>query len=344
MSRTFTPRSRLPVAASVLALTGALVLASCTGEADKAGSEGTPTPSDEASATARPPQRWPFTGVKTRQLPRHRAAVVKIENTSSSEPQVGLGKADMVAEELVEGGLTRLAAFYYSRMPTRVGPVRSFRGTDIGMVKPARAVLVASGGAPPTRRRVARAHIVTTTEGSPGYSRVGDRPAPYNLFVDLPELPKAKLNGPKPPAYLPWGPAARLGKGKPAKQVSAQFSGGVVTQWTWNGRVWHRAGSHAPAGDEFHADNVLVLRVRQVDAGYRDPAGNPVPESVLSGRGAATLFHRGRAYEGGWKKRSVTAPMRLMTAKGKPMGVPPGHTWIELVPTSGSGGDLRFGR
>ena len=43
--------------------------------------------------------------------------VTKIDNTSSSAPQVGLGSADLVVEELVEGGFTRLAAFYYSEVP-----------------------------------------------------------------------------------------------------------------------------------------------------------------------------------------------------------------------------------
>ena len=59
--------------------------------------------------------------------------VVKIENTASGAPQYGLNKADMVIEELVEGGLTRLAALYYSDLPTKVGHVRSMRDTDIGI-------------------------------------------------------------------------------------------------------------------------------------------------------------------------------------------------------------------
>ena len=61
---------------------------------------------------------------------------VKIDNSSSSAPQVGLGDAGMVVEELVEGGMTRLAVFYYNDVPSEVGPVRSMRATDIGIVSP----------------------------------------------------------------------------------------------------------------------------------------------------------------------------------------------------------------
>src|SRR5687767_10169162 len=50
---------------------------------------------------------------------------VKIDNSGSSAPQIRMGSADLVTEELVEGGITRLAVFYQSRMPTQVGPVRS---------------------------------------------------------------------------------------------------------------------------------------------------------------------------------------------------------------------------
>jgi hypothetical protein len=328
--------------AAVVLLAGALTLAGCSGDSESSDAQSTPAPDDTTEA-APAPKRWPFTGETTGRLPQRRAMVVKIENTESSEPQRGLGAADLVVEQLVEGGLTRLAAFYYSSLPADVGPVRSIRGTDIGIVKPANAVLVASGGAPKTMRRVRQAGIPVAGEGSPGFHRVSDRPAPYNLFANLRTLARERGNGPKPRSYLPWGPARALGAGKPAKQVTAQFSGGSATQWTWNGRAWQQADSHAAQGEGFRPDNLLALQVRQVDAGYRDPAGNPVPESVLAGKGPATLFHRGLAYQGAWMKRSPAAPLRLVTAKGKKLSVPPGHTWIELIPRSGGGG-LRFGR
>jgi len=83
---------------------------------------------------------WPLTGLKLRSNKtaklRHRVLVAKMDNTVSSRPQVGLRKADMVVEELVEGGLTRLAVFYYSHLPGIVGPIRSMRASDIDVVSP----------------------------------------------------------------------------------------------------------------------------------------------------------------------------------------------------------------
>ena len=94
---------------------------------------------------------WPLTGLPApAETPNHPVMIVKIDNTAASEPQVGLAKADMVVEELVEGGITRLAAMFYSKLPAKAGPVRSARASDIGVVTPTHAVLIASGMAPPT--------------------------------------------------------------------------------------------------------------------------------------------------------------------------------------------------
>ena len=42
---------------------------------------------------------------------------VKIDDTNMAHPQVGLESADIIYIEQVEGGLTRLAAIYSSRIP-----------------------------------------------------------------------------------------------------------------------------------------------------------------------------------------------------------------------------------
>jgi hypothetical protein len=77
--------------------------------------------------------------------------------------------------------------------------------------------------------------------------------------------------------------------------------------------------------------------VKQTDAGYLDPAGNHVPETIYSGQGPMQLFHDGQVVNGTWKKRSKSTPIKLSTAAG-PVKVPAGHVWIELVPTDKDGG------
>ncbi len=286
---------------------------------------------------------WPLTGEPvTGATPDRPVLVTKIDNTENSRPQVGLKKADLITEELVEGGMTRLAVFFYQQLPDVAGPVRSMRASDIGIVKPAHGVIVASGAAPPTLARMKRANVTFFTEGGPGYFREGSRRAPYNLMVHMPELAKAvEKKAIVPASYLPWGKEADFSGGQPARSLDAIFSRSHTTSWTYRGGRYVNENSNAGQGDRFAPDSVLVLRVRQGDAGYRDPAGNKVPETLYFGRGPAMLFHKGQVVRATWSKRAKRAPVRLRTAAG-PMKVPAGHVWIELVPTDRAGGRVAF--
>ena len=317
-----------------LAAAATLALAGCSSDEETPSTDEGPQAQNTAEGMTLAGQ-WPLTGLPADgAAPKHPVMVVKIDNTGSSSPQVGLGSADLVTEELVEGGSTRLAVFYYSKLPGQVGPVRSMRATDIGIVKPADAVLVASGGAPPTVRRVDAAGIKTFTEGATGYTRAADRSAPYNLMMNLPQLAKT-LKAPEPPDnYLPWGSAADFPKGQPAKRVAAQFSGGHTTNWQFRGGKYVNLNSYARAGDQFRPDTLLVLRVKVGDAGYKDPAGNPVPETKFTGKGDAMVFHDGKLVRGTWTKSGLDASLELKTKAGK-LSIPPGKVWIELVPANG---------
>ena len=55
---------------------------------------------------------------------------VKIENTVDARPQTNLEFADVVFEENVEYGISRLIALYQSNYPKEVGPIRSMRPMD----------------------------------------------------------------------------------------------------------------------------------------------------------------------------------------------------------------------
>ena len=59
---------------------------------------------------------------------------VKIDNYPAGRPQSGLDKADIVFEEPVEGGITRYAAVFQCQDAALVGPVRSARNIDIGIL------------------------------------------------------------------------------------------------------------------------------------------------------------------------------------------------------------------
>jgi len=329
--------------ALALVLATGLLLAAC-GDDKKDDESETPQAQPVAGGSALA-QTWPMTGLDVSgddsAAQPHPVMVVKIDNTASSAPQVGLDSADLVVEELVEGGSTRLAAFFYSDIPDKVGPVRSMRASDIGIVSPVDGTMVTSGAAAVTINRIEDAGIDYFAEGDEGLYREDSRHAPYNLMDDLSETTAAAETDEdaRPIDYLPWGDAKDLPAGQPAKKLSATFSGGHTTSWTFDGGGYTNDNSFADPAAQFPADTVVVLRVEVGDAGYTDPAGNPVPETKLEGTGQAMIFHDGRLVRGTWSKKDLESPIELSTKAGE-LIVPAGHTWVELVPVDG--GDVTF--
>ena len=333
---------RAHLSASVL-LAASLLLAGCGGGDSSSSGDDTPA-SQQIAGGSTLDSTWPLTGLEVSgdesASTSHPVLVAKMDNTYSSAPQLGLSHADMVVEELVEGGLTRLAAFYYSDIPGTVGPVRSMRASDIGIVSPVKADVVTSGAAARTIARIKGAGITFFGEGSHGFARDNSRSAPYNLFANLTDVASTiKQDDARPDDYLPWGDEKDFPKGQPATSIAATFSGGHTTNWVYQGGGYVNQNTYAAKGDEFPADTVLVLRVEVGDAGYLDPAGNPVPETKFTGKGEAMIFHGGHLVRGTWTKKDLGSPLELSTRAGK-LTVPAGHTWIELVPAKT--GDVTF--
>jgi hypothetical protein len=120
------------------------------------------------------------------EVPQRAALGVKIDTTEAGRPQTGLAQADVVFEEMVEGGLTRLLAVFHSQDPESLGPVRSARSTDLFILAELGRPLFAWSGANPTfAAAVEAADLVDVGVGATpdGYRREPDRPAPYNLYA-----------------------------------------------------------------------------------------------------------------------------------------------------------------
>lgn len=340
-----TSARRLKLNGAVLLTAAALALAGCSG-----GSESASKPDAEKASAEKLIETSPLTGAA---MPGGRPAnpvfVVKIENTFGGEPQIGLDKADLVLEELVEGGLTRLAAFFYSDLPTKVGHVRSMRTTDIGIAAPVGGQIIASGGASRAYNAIKRAGTTVFSEdhGAPGFSSDPSKSRPYNRLINLKTVAsKAKATAIAGP-YFTWTPAdAAKKKSEPAPTDSAtpppapktstgatvRFSPGTYTDWALKGDKWKRTNTHATAGGDFAADTMIVMFCKIVDAGYTDVAKNPVPETVIRGSGRAMIFNGNTVTEATWTKADTQSTISFAGADGQPITIDPGHVFLELAP------------
>jgi hypothetical protein len=327
-------RVLIPLAAA------SLVLTACGGSND-AKSDTTSKP-QQVSAGTMLNATWPLTGLP---VTDHQSAaqkypvyIAKIDNTAASDPQYGLSKADMVTEELVEGGITRLAVFFYSRMPDKVGPIRSMRATDVGIASPVKAQLVTSGAAPYTYTALKRAGVKWIDMNNPNVKRVTDGSHDYlhSVVADLAKVSAAaKGAAARPEDYFPWGGESSFPGRKRAGSIAAKFSAARTDEWQFKGGKYVLQNNYMASGDEFTPATVVAAMVKTSIAPYLDPAGNPVPVSHFNGKGKAWIFHGGKVVKATWVKKTEHSPVKFTLPKGTSLTLPAGKVWLELVPENG---------
>ncbi|QTE29141.1 DUF3048 domain-containing protein [Pengzhenrongella sicca] len=351
-----TPRRRLArIAAAALSGVSLLALAGCG-----AGSPEPSEPSTEAADIAADkgavpapviPPTWPLTGVAAADIPSRPALAVKIENDPSVRPQTGLDQADMVWEELVEGGVTRFVAVFHSVVPESVGPIRSVRPMDGGITAPLHGLIAFSGGQAGFVNEVADAgvQIISMDKGAAGFARKKGHSAPHNVF-GTPTTFWGQADAEHSAAPAPQFTIARTAAaasattaGTPIANLALVFSPAFHPNWTWSaadGAFTRSEGatpSTNPAGAPLTATNVVALRVRTKDTGTVDPAGTAVLESVMVDSGDATVVTGGMQIAAKWSKASIAEPIVLTNAAdGSVIRLAPGNTWVELVPPAGS--------
>jgi hypothetical protein len=339
VNRSAVRATRRRVAAALIV---AMSLAAC-------GSEDTAPAAASTSTTPPPPPPpppvyWPLTGLESGEVPARPALAVKIENSVDARPQTGLNSADIVWEQVVEGGITRFVAVYHSTVPAEVGPVRSLRPMDAAIAGPLDGLMAFAGGLRPfVDAATAEGLQVLGDEGS-GFYRVKTRYAPHNLYADPAKLlARADAAHQTAPAAqftvaAPDQQSTAVVAGAPAAALTLKLSGVSHPRWTWDpAGQWLRAEGNTPAveadGTPLRAANVVVLRVTVVNTPFRDPAGNPVPETQMVGTGEALVATGGRTLAATWTKNSAGEPVALTGADGQPVLLAPGNTWVELVPT-----------
>ncbi len=286
----------------------------------------TPTPS-EYTATPRPAAGDPLTGGK---VSRNPVIAVKVENTSAARPQVGLSQADIVFVEEVEGAQTRLVAVYHSRLPTRLGPVRSARTTDAQLLplfgKPG---LVYSGANARVQRTLDRASLVPVFR----LTRDRRRSVPHNVFVDLRQVARTERLGKAQP--IGWAFADKPSQGGRPDDTATSKVGNDTFGFAYaKGRytVSWRGARYVDGDNEAvtKADNVVIMRVRNVPDGNRDVLGSASVLSETVGRGKVTLYRDGVRIDGTWSRSKSSAPLRFADPSGKDIALKPGQTWVTL--------------
>jgi hypothetical protein len=272
----------------------------------------------------------------------HPSLAVKIDNHVEARPQIALNRADLVFEELVEGGITRYAAVWHSDIPEELGPVRSIRPMDPDIIVPFGGLVAYSGGQEQFVAMMQDTPVVNLVfdyDDTGLFWRADERPGPHDVILAAAEAVQRHADLAPPAVQFSYGtqdPLAAAPGVQPTARIDAVFSDARYPTWEWEAAssTWLRWQEGTPdyeaSGDRTRATNVVTLRV-DVDWSLGE-----VPRTVLVGGGEAWVSVAGRTAHGSWSKGSREAPIVLTADDGTPLRLAPGTTWIELVPPDGS--------
>ena len=325
------------------------VLAACTQAADT----DTPSPtsptgeaSDDTAAEVVLGDTAPLTGLPFGDENLNRPSLAaKVDNHPAARPQLALDRADIVFEELVEGGLTRYVAIWHSDLPPEIGPVRSVRPMDPDIVSPFGGILAYSGG----QQRFVEAMLRTPVESAiHGQSNVNDffyrspdKVAPHNVIVRAVELVANFADKAPPKQQFVYasdvGSTTAVASGDEAAGFTTRFSSFQAPSWEWSASdaVFLRSQTNGAAdvalsGQRIGATNVVSIFVDiQV---IQD-----IPTTFLVGSGTGFVATGGHIVAVTWSKESPEAVIELRDSAGQEVTLAPGITWVELLPAPGSG-------
>jgi len=312
---------------------------------------------------------WPLNGMPFTAggpSPLRRPLAVKIDNAPNARPHYGISQADIVMELLVEGSITRLAAYFHSQDPDTIGAVRSVRFSDRYTTPMVRGSLVFSGASQLMERLVredidAGAYVGVSPQlgqGSTFYrTNVDGKVTPHNLFTSSQALRDAtnEVGGGGSVVVPRWDFLASAQHAETAGGFLGSVSADrMIIPYRLDARVRYEydAPSHTYArfqsasnalnyrrevdgmnGQEITARNIVIINTDIWATEVRDDAGGAASLDMrLTGTGKASIFRDGRRQDGTWSRVSYTDPFVFTNFYGQKIYLSPGQTWIHIVP------------
>lgn len=304
-----------------------------------------------ASPTSTPAGYWPLDGAPLQPGERavRRPIVAKIDNHPNARPPTGLSLADVVVEAPAEGGITRFDAVFQHDLPKMIGPIRSARLIDFGVVPWFDGIFLHVGASDPIMAKLRDSGLTDVDQVFNGdlYWRSSDREAPYNVYTDpasiLAYADRIGAGGPTDVGSLKFyhGDTPVQSGDRPGPSVRINYSPAVQTAYVYDAdrKLYLRSIGGSPhldaaTGKQIAAANVVVMETNVAETDIvEDSLGNRSLQIDTVGEGEVTIFRDGRAMSGYWRRPTRDAMITFSDTKGQPILLKPGQTWIQIIPS-----------
>ncbi len=274
-----------------------------------------------------------------------RPFAVMINNIQESLPQSGVGSAEIIYEALVEGGITRLMAFFQDVEDVeKIGSIRSLRHYYIDFADDNDAMIVHYGQTTYAQDEINERGLVTIN-GLSGYEsvmcyRTSDRVAPHNVFSNgemlLAGAEYRGLSRDYPEDYTP-----RLlfnlndtvpESGTAAGTVSINFNSKPYFVYDDEDGLYYRYQFNEPHiddndGSQLAFKNIIIQYVSETSINDKDRQN-----LTLTGSGEGYFITDGTAVPITWERPEKTDRTKYYDSEGEQISLNPGKTMFEVIP------------
>jgi hypothetical protein len=274
-----------------------------------------------------------------------------INNISIAQPQLGISKADMIYEILVEGGITRMMAVFQDVSNAgEIGSVRSARPYFVNIAYGLEAVYIHAGGSPDAYAAL-KSTGITHLDGVNGKKQdifYRDKNRQKTMGYEHSLVTTSDLIGKWLPEYditLVHGGSFKNGltftdnavpeNGNAAASVTVHFSSSKKTEFTYsetdslyNIAQYGKAYADGNDGTKITVKNILVLRTR-INVISGDEAGRIDVDTV--GNGSGTFVCGGKYEDIKWSRKNNGSQFVFTKGDGTPLELGRGKTYVCIV-------------
>ena len=268
---------------------------------------------------------------------------VKIDDSVSARPQIGIDRADIVYIEQVEGGLTRLAAIFSSEIPTLIGPIRSARISDIEILAQYGRVVFAYSGAQSKLLPVISAANLNdygAQRQSPTiYTRDESRTSPTNMVLraDL-LLEKVRSDGREiaTSRSVGWNFGDLPIGGTAITEAKLSWpAASYEVKWSKEESRWlisnNGVANLSASGVQHGPTTFLIQNVEILPSEYGDKFGGVTPYSKTIGSGTGFVLRDGKYFPATWSRPDELSGTTWLAQDGSELPFARGQIWIALT-------------
>ena len=259
----------------------------------------------------------------------------------------GLNSAYMLYEFIIEGGETRIMAFFKGVAPDYIGPVRSARHYFLDYAMEHDAIFVHFGWSPLAQSDIKKLSI-NNINGiyDTFFWRVPPLSSYHNAITNMTKI-KEQITRKK---YRDTSSNQCVIKynqydtdivsGEDANTIKIKYSGTQNVSYAYDSenKVYLRsmrgqAHKDSQTGEQFYAKNIIMIKVR--DELLDDPEDKGRRNLYNVGTGKGYYATNGKIQEITWKKDSRASKTIYYDLNGKEITFNDGITWTQIVPETG---------